>query len=82
MGYLKVTVGCLLRGRRYGGSIGALVQTLGKSAPNFGIGKVLCLLIEFLCLGKVTAAKAKLAKCEVHAVIQVIMATHSLTAVS
>lgn len=76
-GVFKSNCWLLATGGRYGGSIGALVQTLGKSAPNFGIGKVLCLLIEFLCLGKVTAAKAKLAKCEVHAVIQVIMA-HTL----
>lgn len=46
----------------------------GLSVLNRGIGKVLCSLLDFLCLSKMTVAKAKPAKCEVCAVLQVITA--------
>lgn len=53
---------------RGGGSVTALVKTNaeGQSTLNRDIGKVLCLLIDFLCLGKMSNAEKtdqKLALC-------------------
>lgn len=54
----------------------------GQSASNHGIGNVLHSLISFLCLGKMTPAKSKLAKCEVCSILQFLTAKHySATAI-
>lgn len=56
-----------------GGSNAALVQTNseGQSASNRGIGKVLRLLIDFLCVSaKMTAAKTNPTKCKGCSVVQ------------
>lgn len=47
-----------------------------KIGVECGFGKVLCSLTDFLNLGKSTAAKTKLTKCEVRAVLLVLMAKH------
>lgn len=55
-----------------------LIQTnAGQSVSNCGVGKVLHSLIEFLCLGKVTSAKTKPAKCEVWDVLRFLLAKHN-----
>lgn len=46
---------------------------------NHGIGKVLRLLIDFLCLGKITAAKIKPTECDVH-VLWVLTIIHNSAA--
>lgn len=48
----------------------------------YGIGNVLRSLIGFLCLGKITPAKSKLAKCEVCTILLFLTAKHySATAI-
>lgn len=44
-----------------GGRVTAFVRTNaeGQSVLNYGIGKVLSLFVEFLCLGKMTCAKTE-----------------------
>lgn len=51
-------------------------QTQVKIGVECGFGKVLRSLTDFLNLGKSTAAKTKLTKCEVRAVLLVLMAKH------
>lgn len=48
----------------------------GQSASNHGIGNVLRSLISFLCLGKMTPVKSKLAKCEVRTILRFLSAKH------
>lgn len=48
----------------------------------YGIGNVLRSLFGFLCLGKMTLAKSKLAKCEVCTILRFLTAKHySATAI-
>lgn len=78
----KVIAECLFRG--VGGvSVTGLVQTNteGQLASNRGIGKVVCLLIDFLCLVKKTAAIAKTAKFKTHDVVRFLMAKYYAAAV-
>lgn len=65
-------------GIRVGGVITTIVHTNeeGQSASNHGIGNVLRSLIGFLCLGKMTPAKSKLAKCEVCSILRFLTAKH------
>lgn len=64
--------------REGGGSVTAFVRTNaeGQSVLNYGIGKVLSLFVEFLCLGKMTCAKTEPTKCEVRAVLWFLMTKH------
>lgn len=61
-----------------GGSVTAIVQTNaeGQLALNCVIDKVLHSLVDFLCLGKMTAVKVNPAKCEVCDVITFLKAKH------
>lgn len=65
---------CLLGVRVGGGN--THMNEEGQSASNHGIGNVLRLLIGFLCLGKITPTKSKLAKCEVRTILQFLTAKH------
>lgn len=60
----KVTANCTFVGRSRGSDT-ALLQTHkeGQSASNRGAGKVLHLIIGFLCFGKMTAPKIEPTKC-------------------
>lgn len=66
---------------RGGGSNITLVRTTAEdqSASRRGTSKSLRLLIDFLCRGKITAAKTKPAECEVCAVLRVLTTTTLLS---